>query len=322
MVPRGRIDRDWSLTAVIGPLSDQSRAAWALAASQDDVVKREQLLALGLTENAIRHRVATGRLHRLWPEVFAVGRRRLTRKGLWRAAVFACDHPQAALSHASAAGLSGLPVDEGGVIHVSVPVDLRRRLAGIQCHRRSNLACWEIVERDGIPLTGPATTVVDIAPWLSVAELERVINEADKLELIDPEILRAELERLPRRPGKARVRRILDRRTFVLTDSELERHFVPIALRAGLGVPRTGVHLNGFKVDFFWPDLGLVVETDGLRYHRTPAQQARDRLRDQAHTAAGLTPLRFTHAQVRYEADRVERLLRTVATRLRRVIVR
>lgn len=26
------------------------------------------------------------------------------------------------------------------------------------------------------------------------------------------------------------------------------------------------------------PDLGLVVETDGLRYHRTPAEQARDRL--------------------------------------------
>ena len=36
----------------------------------------------------------------------------------------------------------------------------------------------------------------------------------------------------------------------------------------------------------------LVVETDGLRYHRTPAQQSRDRRRDQAHTAAGLTPLR------------------------------
>jgi len=47
------------------------------------------------------------------------------------------------------------------------------------------------------------------------------------------------------------------------------------------------------------PELGLVVETDGLRYHRTPAQQARDRRRDQLHTAAGLTTLRFTHAQVR-----------------------
>ena len=50
-----------------------------------------------------------------------------------------------------------------------------------------------------------------------------------------------------------------------------------------------------------------MVETDSLRYHRTPAQQARDRERDQAHTAAGRTPLRFTHAQVRYEPDACDR---------------
>jgi very-short-patch-repair endonuclease len=74
--------------------------------------------------------------------------------------------------------------------------------------------------------------------------------------------------------------------------------------------------VNGFKVDFYWPDLGLVVETDGLRYHRTPAQQARDRIRDQTHAAAGLTPLRFTHAQVKYEPTRVEETLVAVARRL------
>jgi very-short-patch-repair endonuclease len=75
--------------------------------------------------------------------------------------------------------------------------------------------------------------------------------------------------------------------------------------------------LNGFKVDFFWPELGLVVETDGLRYHRTPAAQARDRLRDQVHTAAGFTTLRFIHAQVRYEPRRVRDTLAAVARRLR-----
>jgi very-short-patch-repair endonuclease len=72
------------------------------------------------------------------------------------------------------------------------------------------------------------------------------------------------------------------------------------------------VRLNGFKVDFYWPELRLVVETDGLKYHRTPAQQARDRVRDQAHTAAGLTQLRFTHAQVAFEAGHVESVLRRV----------
>ena len=70
-------------------------------------------------------------------------------------------------------------------------------------------------------------------------------------------------------------------------------------------------------MDFFWPELGLVVETDGLRYHRTPAQQARDRVRDQAHAAAGLTPLRFTHAQVAFEPEHVQATLNAVVRRLR-----
>jgi very-short-patch-repair endonuclease len=59
----------------------------------------------------------------------------------------------------------------------------------------------------------------------------------------------------------------------------------------------------------------LIVETDGLRYHRTPSQQARDRLRDQTHTAAGLTPLRFTHGQIRYEPKSVQVTLEAVARR-------
>ena len=69
-------------------------------------------------------------------------------------------------------------------------------------------------------------------------------------------------------------------------------------------------------MDFYWPDLRLVVETDGLTYHRTPAQQARDRLRDQTHTAAGLVVLRFTHEQVAYEQAHVERILATTLARL------
>jgi very-short-patch-repair endonuclease len=56
----------------------------------------------------------------------------------------------------------------------------------------------------------------------------------------------------------------------------------------------------GYEVDFWFPGHGLVVETDGLRYHRTPAQQARMVTRDQTHAAAGLRVLRFTHWQIAY----------------------
>ena len=75
--------------------------------------------------------------------------------------------------------------------------------------------------------------------------------------------------------------------------------------------------VNKFEVDFFWPDLGLIVETDGWRYHRTPSAQTRDALRDQIHTAAGLTPLRFSHYQVKYEPEHVRRILARTAANLR-----
>ena len=123
--------------------------------------------------------------------------------------------------------------------------------------------------------------------------------------------------RVARKGSKPVATRACGEKPVRLTDSELERLLLTIAGRAGLGLPETGVWLNGFKVDFYWPDLGLVVETDGLRYHRTAAQQERDRIRDQAHIAAGLTPLRFTHGQVRFESLHVEDTLRSVARRLK-----
>ena len=77
------------------------------------------------------------------------------------------------------------------------------------------------------------------------------------------------------------------------------------------------------NVDFFWPDLGLVVETDGLRYHRTPSAQLRDARRDRAHVLAGMTPLRFTHYEVRYEPRRVGgELARTIAMLRKRIRLR
>jgi very-short-patch-repair endonuclease len=165
-------------------------------------------------------------------------------------------------------------------------------------------------------VTTPVCTLIDLASCPEHGQLERAINEADKLDLVHVEELRAVLDSAPRRPGVGALRSTLDRRTFVLTRSQLERRFLPIARRAGLAKPETGSWVSGFEVDFFWPELGLVVETDGLRYHRTPAEQARDRLRDQAHAAAGLTPLRFTHAQVRYEPAHVQATLSAVVRRL------
>jgi very-short-patch-repair endonuclease len=285
-----------------------------LVERQHGVVTRAQLLAHGLRSQGIKHRIATGRLHAVHRGVYAVGRPRLTECGLWTAAVLASG-PSAVLSHASAAALWGLRSHRRGDIEVSVTGAARGR-PGLVVHRRANLRPADRSCHQEIPVTSPACTLVDLAPQLSRYDLEAAINAADRLDRAGPEKLREALATMPRRPGIAILRSTLDRRTFILTDSELERRFLPLALEAGLGRPATGAMVNGFKVDFFWPELGLVVETDGLRYHRTPAQQAADRVRDQAHTAAGLTQLRFTYSQVRFEAAYVRATLARTARRL------
>jgi very-short-patch-repair endonuclease/predicted transcriptional regulator of viral defense system len=304
---------------------------WALADRQHGVVTREQLLARGFTSRAVQHRVSTGRLHPVGRGVYAVGRPELSRHGRWMAAVMSCGS-EAVLSHASAAALWGLRDrtvssranatalwelrdGAGGLVDVTVPPHVRRRRPGVRLHRHP-LDPEDSTTKEGVPVTSVDRTLLDLSTTIDRRRLEAAINEADKLDLTDPDGLRAALDRYAGRPGVTNLRAVLDRQTFALTDSELERRFLPIARRAGLPLPETGVELNGFKVDFYWRELGLVVETDGLRYHRTAAQQARDRLRDQAHTAAGLTPLRFTYAQVRYEPRYVQAMLASVARRL------
>jgi very-short-patch-repair endonuclease len=282
------------------------------AARQHGVVTRAQLRELGLSDDAIEYRVRRRRLHPVHRGVYAVGRPQLARLGALNAAVLAAG-PGAALSHESAAELLRLRRRRRGDIEVTVP-NARRARPGIRLHRRA-LPEADLTTRHGIQGTGPVRTLLDLAARLPERELEALVNEADKLDLVDPEELREALELRVGHRGVAFLRRLLRRDTFALTDSELERRFLPIVRRAGLPPPLTQQRLNGFRVDFFWPDLALVVETDGLRYHRTPAQQARDRRRDQAHAAAGLTPLRFTHHQVAHEARSVETTLRAVVRR-------
>jgi hypothetical protein len=161
-------------------------------------------------------------------------------------------------------------------------------------------------------------TLVDLAIELTPVKLERAVNEADKRDLIDPETLRAELAEYAGEPGVKALRALLDKRTFRLSDSDLEVLFRPIAMEAGLPLPLSKEIVNGFEVDFFFPDLGLVIETDGLRYHRTPSTQTRDARRDRAHTLAGMAPLRFTHYEVKYESAQVRSELRRIAASLSR----
>jgi hypothetical protein len=224
----------------------------------------------------------------------------------------------AALSHRSAAALWEIGTEWHDRIDISVRRCCELRLPGVRVHGRPTLAAEDIWDRDDIPVTNPVRTLVDVATEFGPIALERMVNDADKRDLIDPEALREALDRYAGEPGVRPLRTLLDRLTFRLSDSDLEIYFRPIAAAAGLPGPLSKRFVNGFEVDFFWPDLGLIVETDGLRYHRTPSAQARDALRDRTHVIAGMSPLRFTHYEIRYEPRKVRTALREAVAMLRR----
>jgi len=232
------------------------------------------------------------------------------------AALLACG-PDAVLSHGSAAALWGFGKEPHGLVEVSLPPQMRCRQSGIRAHRRTILRPAETTEHEGIPVTNPIRTLIDQATRLTPAQLERAVNEADKLERVRAHVLYAALGRHRGEPGVGALRKLLDPLHFRLSDSELERAMRPVAKRAGLPVPETKAWVNEYEVDFFWPELGIVVEADGLRYHRTASQQRRALERDQTHLAAGLWPLRFSHWQIAREPAYVRKVLRHVAARAR-----
>jgi hypothetical protein len=275
------------------------------------VVTRSDLERLGFSEEAVEHRLATGRLHLVSPGVYAVGRPDLTAHGRWMAAVLACG-VGAVLSHRSAAELWGIGYEEAKRIDVSIRRKSKIRRKGIKVRARPALDSQSVVVRFGIPVTHPIQTLIDLATELKILRLERAVNEADKLDLVDPETLRRALDGYVGMPGVRTLRTMLDRHTFRLSDSDLEIFFRPLALAAGFPLPLTKHWVLGYETDFWFPDHGLVVETDGLRYHRTPAQQTRAAKRDQKHTAAGLRVLRFTHWQIAYAPNEVTDVLRRI----------
>jgi predicted transcriptional regulator of viral defense system len=130
-----------------------------LAGRQHGVVSRAQLVALGLSEEAIARRMKSGRLHRLHRGVYAVGHTSLSQEGRWLAAVLACG-PGALLSHRSAAALWGLRPTSARKIEVIVPPGNGRRSTDrITVHRGTRPPRVH----NNIPTTSPTCALVDLA---------------------------------------------------------------------------------------------------------------------------------------------------------------
>lgn len=263
----------------------------ALAARQSGVVTRTQLLALGVGDGAIRHRLRTGWLLRLHRGVYAVGHTALRKEGRWLAAILACGQG-AVLSHRSAAALWGIRPSASARIEVSVPRS-RDGVAGVVVHRPRRLTPDDVTEKDGIPATTPARTLHDLARLVSPAEIERAQARAQRMGLVS------------------------HHEHAALTRSPLERRLLTLIRAAGLPEPEVNAWMTfgggeEWQVDFLWRAQRVIAEADGRRDHDTGRAFEADRRRDQTALVAGFVPVRFTHRQVTTDPASVTRTLRAL----------
>jgi predicted transcriptional regulator of viral defense system len=273
----------------------------ALAARQHGLVTHAQLVALGLDDAAIRRRVRDGRLHRVGRGVYAVGHPELTVHGRFLAAVFGCG-PGAALSHESAAVLWGIRPPRGPRIDVTVPASSGRRNRRLVVVYRSAPRPDEVTLKDGVPVTTPARTLLDLAGTLSRRQLERALDQAEYLDLD----LRGLAPRQGRRGG-ALLRAVLASHEAgtTWTRSELEERMLALCRRGGISPPVVNGEVEGFEVDFHWPDQRFAVETDGWSAHRGRGAFERDRVKDAQLVEAGWRVIRITRSRLAREPGAV-----------------
>ena len=294
-----------------------------LARVQHAVFTGSQMLDLGISRSALDHRVAVGRLTRVDPDVFHIAGAPLT----WEARVLAyvlVAGPEAVASHRCAAALWGIEGFVRGTPELTVPRGKRFRRSGARVHESTDLdRCGRRV-RDGIPVTDPSRTLLDLARRTPDDRLVRAIESARRERLTTWSELIAVLAKHARRgrPGVQRLRRVIaanvDREE--VTDSDFELLVLVALVERGLPTPI--VHYTvlgadgGFlaEVDLAYPELKIAIELDGGDHLRRDVFE-RDRPRQNQLVLEGWTVLRFTWDTYR---NRPEELVATVRAAIAR----
>lgn len=269
-----------------------------VARDQHGVITTAQLHMCGVGRGGIEKGTRSGRLHRVHVGVYAVGHLAPNRLARWHAAVLACGQG-AALSHRSAATLWEIREAEQPRVDVTVPRAGTRRRGGILIHT-SSLPNAETRVHRGIPVTSPARTALDVAHDLDDPDdVHRMLREMQYRNRFD----RVELELANRRRASRLITASLD--DLAATDSPHEDAFKSKVLRRyQLPEPLYQPKVEGFRVDFHWPEARLAVEIDG-RNHTNPAMMQADHIRDNLLHLADQLVLRYTRADINRRHRRV-----------------
>jgi very-short-patch-repair endonuclease len=287
-----------------------------LARRQHGVVGRRQLLALGLGEDAIDHRLAMERLHRVQDGVYSVGHALVSKHGWWMAAVLASGST-AALSHHSAAALWGLRSYTERAVEVTTPSKSTSSKL-VRRHHKA-LPADEVTVVEGIPVTTVPRTIFDLAATEPLEVVKAMLREAEFLELHDRLSLWDLVERYPGRRGVRQVRTALEALKDEPLDerkSLLEERFDPFLRRHHLSRARFNQWIlvgdKRFQVDCLWPEERQIVELDGWEGHKTRTAFREDRARDRKLRVAGYGVTRLTWNQLEDEPEAVASDLRVL----------
>ena len=285
------------------------RAITELAERQHGKVARRQLVALGLGEKAIDHRVQAGDLRLDHRGVYSLGHHPRSRESGWMAAVL-YGGERASLSHWSAANLWPMRSGGGPRTHVTLPRRLRNT-ARITFHQ-ADLPADEVAVENGIPVTTPARTLIDLAPRLPSPTLARMLDAAPSRGAP----LAALLERYPRKPGTAKLRALVGT-AIPMTRSDFETAVLERIRALGLPRPEVNAVVDGYECDLVWRAEGVIAELDSYVTHGSRLAFERDRERDRKLALAEWKVVRITDEQREEGLSDLSRLLAASAARSR-----
>lgn len=291
------------------------------SAPRGGIITRYRLISLGLTPDAIDHRVRSGRLHPVHRGIYLVGHPHLCGHAHKWAALLSCGRG-AVLSHRSAAALWGMLLEPQTAVHVTVPTHAgRARRRGVRLHRSRTLGDGAVATREGFPVTSMARTLVDIAATEPLRIVEIALEGADSANVLDLGAIEALAPRGCGLPGSRRLYSLLDEALIgtTITRSGLEEKMLALCRRAGLPQPAFNQRLGPWEVDCLWRRERLVVEVQSTRHHRTTHQVARDAEKESDLMAEGYDVLHVADVHIVRNpttvARRVERQLRMSSSR-------
>jgi predicted transcriptional regulator of viral defense system len=165
--------------------------------SRAAIFNAAQARAHAVSRQLLEHHVRRGRFHRVRRGLYRIHGFPTVEHDDMREAWMAVGIPDALLSHESALALLDLSDNIHDATHILVPRRRRglRPPPGVIVHTRPDSEDIATVWRDGLPLTAPARTLLDVADQLQPEQLAMAVRQALRRGLVTAGQLQQEAAR-------------------------------------------------------------------------------------------------------------------------------